>query len=89
VIEDALTGGFGAMEIGADGRSGAACDAVAGGRASIRISTPSGTANEDSPRYAQAMPGQTAAQEIDLLDRQLMYVRMNPRSFNAVRAGTA
>ena len=32
VIEDALTGGFGAIEMEADRRSGAARDVVAGGR---------------------------------------------------------
>ena len=86
VIEDALTGGFGAaeMEPTGDPERPAMLWAVDG--ASIRISA-KWDGQEDVPRYMQAMPGQTAAQEIDLLDRQLMYVRMNPRSFTPFGLG--
>ncbi len=86
VIEDALTGGFGAMEMEPTGDPERPAMMWAVDGASIRINA-RWDGDEDSPRYAQAMPGQTAAEEIDLLDRQLMYVRMNPRSFTPFGLG--
>jgi HK97 family phage portal protein len=85
-IEDALTGGFGAIEMEATGDPERPAMLWAVDGASIRIN-PKWDGQEDTPRYAQAMPGQTAAQEIDLLDRQLMYIRMNPRSFTPFGLG--
>ena len=57
VIEDALTGGFGAIEMEADRRSGAAGDAVGRGRRIDPHQSRSWDGQPDSPRYAQAVPG--------------------------------
>ncbi len=86
VIEDALTGGFGAIEMETtdDPERPAMLWPVDG--ASIRINA-RWDGQEDSPRYAQAMPGQLESSAVELLDRQLMYVRMNPRSFTPFGLG--
>jgi len=65
-------------------RSGRRCCAVDGRRS---VST-KWDGQEDVPRYAQAMPGQLESSAIDLLDSQLMYIRINPRSFTP-SAGSA
>ena len=54
--------------------------------ASIRINA-KWDGQEDVPRYAQAMPGQLESSAIDLLDSQLMYIRINPRSFTPFGLG--
>ena len=54
--------------------------------ASIRIN-PHWDGAPETPRYAQMAAGQTAAQAVDLCDGQLMYVRMNPRSFTPFGLG--
>jgi hypothetical protein len=41
----------------------------------------------DSPRYLQVMPSQLESSGIELVDRQLMYIRMNPRSFTPFGMG--
>ena len=86
VIEDALTGGFGAVEMEPTGdpQRPALLWAVDG--ASIRINA-RWDGQEETPRYAQAMPGQLESGAVELLDRQLMYVRMNPRSFTPFGLG--
>jgi HK97 family phage portal protein len=86
VIEDALTGGFGAIEMEptGDGERPAMLWAVDG--ASIRIN-PSWDGQPESPRYAQALPGQMESSAIELRNDQLMYVRMNPRSFTPFGLG--
>ncbi len=38
-------------------------------------------------RYAQVMPGQLESNGIELYDNQLMYIRMNPRSFTPFGLG--
>jgi phage portal protein BeeE len=54
--------------------------------ASIRINAKwDGTA--ETPRYAQALSGQLESSAVDLRDDQLMYVRMNPRSFTPFGLG--
>lgn len=85
-IEDALTGGFGAieMELTSDPNRPAMLWAVDG--ASIRINA-KWDGREDSPRYAQALPGQLDSSGVELLDNQLMYIRMNPRSFTPFGLG--
>ncbi|MGA8630439.1 MAG: phage portal protein [Terracidiphilus sp.] len=86
LIEDALTGGFGAIEMEPTGDPEQPAMLWAVDGASIRINAKwDGT--EDSPRYAQAMPGQLESSAVELLDRQLMYVRMNPRSFTPFGLG--
>lgn len=85
-IEDALTGGFGAIEMEATGDEGRPAMLWAVDGASIRINARwDGLA--DTPRYAQAAPGQLESNAVELLDRQLMYIRMNPRSFTPFGLG--
>ena len=87
VIEDALTGGFGAIEMEPTGDPERPAMLWAVDGASIRINA-KWDGEEDSPRYAQAVPGQSAAADaVELLDRQLMYIRMNPRSFTPFGLG--
>ena len=42
---------------------------------------------QETPRYAQAMPGQLESSAVELRDDQLMYIRMNPRSFTPFGLG--
>jgi HK97 family phage portal protein len=86
VIEDALTGGFGAIEMEPtnDPERPAMLWPVDG--ASIRINA-RWDGQPDTPRYAQAMPGQLESAAIELRDDQLIYVRMNPRSFTPFGLG--
>ena len=86
VIEDALTGGFGAIEMEATGDPERPAMLWPVDGASIRING-RWDGQADSPRYAQAMPGQLESGAVELLDRQLMYVRMNPRSFTPFGLG--
>ena len=86
VIEDALTGGYGSieMELTGDNARPAMLWAVDG--ASIRINA-RWNGQTDVPRYTQAPAGQLETAGIELLDRQLMYIRMNPRSFTPFGLG--
>jgi HK97 family phage portal protein len=86
VIEDALTGGYGAIEMEptGDGERPAMLWAVDG--ASIRVN-PKWDGQAETPRYAQTMPGQPESSVIELRDDQLMYVRINPRSFTPFGLG--
>lgn len=86
VIEDALTGGFGAAEMEATGDEERPAMLWPVDGASIRIN-PHWDGAPETPRYAQMAAGQTAAQAVDLCDGQLMYVRMNPRSFTPFGLG--
>ena len=84
VIEDALTGGFGAIEMESTGDAARPAMLWVVDGASIRINA-RWDGQPEMPRYAQAMAGQTEG--IDLRDDQLMYVRMNPRSFTPFGLG--
>ena len=86
VIEDALTGGYGSIEMEAteDPQRPAMLWPVDG--ASIRIN-PRWDGHADSPRYAQVAPGQMESSAIELRDNQLIYIRMNPRSFTPFGLG--
>jgi HK97 family phage portal protein len=86
VIEDALTGGYGAIEMEPTGDSERPAMFWAVDGASIRIN-PRWDGQTESVRYAQALPGQLEAGAIELRDEQLMYVRMNPRSFTPFGLG--
>jgi HK97 family phage portal protein len=86
VIEDVLTGGFGAIEMEPTGDAERPAMLWAVDGASIRINA-RWDGQEDTPRYAQAMPGQLESSAVELLDRQLMYIRMNPRSFTPFGLG--
>ena len=85
-IEDALTGGYGAIEMEPTGDPERPAMLWAVDGASIRINA-RWDGQEDTPRYAQAMPGQLESSAVELLDRQLMYIRMNPRSFTPFGLG--
>lgn len=88
VIEDALTGGYGAIEMEPTGdpEHPALLWPVDG--ASIRVNA-RWDGSPEIPRYAQMLPGQseTVSSKIDLCDSQLMYIRMNPRSFTPFGLG--
>jgi HK97 family phage portal protein len=85
-IEDALTGGFGAIEMEATGDPERPAMLWPVDGASIRVNAKwDGAA--DSPRYAQQTPGQLDSAAVDLRDNQLMYIRMNPRSFTPFGLG--
>ncbi len=85
-IEDALTGGFGAIEIEATGDPERPAMLWAVDGASIRINA-RWDGQADSPRYAQAVPGQPDSSAVELNDNQLIYLRMNPRSFTPFGLG--
>jgi HK97 family phage portal protein len=86
VIEDALTGGFGALEMQPTGDLNRPAMLWVVDGASIRVNA-RWDGQADSPRYLQVMPGQLESSGIELLDRQLMYIRMNPRSFTPFGLG--
>jgi HK97 family phage portal protein len=86
VIEDALTGGFGALEMEPTGDPNRPAMLWAVDGASIRVNA-RWDGQADSPRYLQTMPNQLESNGVELVDRQLMYVRMNPRSFTPFGLG--
>jgi len=86
VIEDALTGGFGAIEMEPTGDPERPAMLWPVDGASIRINA-RWDGQPETPRYAQAMPGQLESSAVDLLDDQLIYIRMNPRSFTPFGLG--
>jgi HK97 family phage portal protein len=85
-IEDALTGGFGAVEMEATGNSDRPAMLWPVDGASIRVNA-KWDGQVDTPRYAQAVQGQRASSAVELRDDQLMYIRMNPRSFTPFGLG--
>jgi HK97 family phage portal protein len=85
-IEDALTGGFGAIEMEPTGDPERPAMLWPVDGASIRINA-RWDGQEDTPRYAQMLPAQLESSAIDLRDNQLMYIRMNPRSFTPFGLG--
>ncbi len=89
-IEDALTGGYGAIEMESTGDPGRPAMLWAVDGASIRING-KWEGDPEMPRYAQVMHGQMDAGfgsgAVDLRDDQLMYIRMNPRSFTPFGLG--
>jgi HK97 family phage portal protein len=86
VIEDALTGGYGAIEMEATGDAERPAMLWAVDGASIRID-PRWDGMAATPRYVQALPGQPESNAVELRDDQLIYVRMNPRSFTPFGLG--
>ena len=86
VIEDALTGGYGAIEIESTGDEDRPAMLWPVDGASIRINA-QWNGEEDSPRYAQVVTGQLDASAVELRDNQLIYIRMNPRSFTPFGLG--
>lgn len=86
VIEDALTGGYGAIEMEATGEVERPAQLWPVDGATIRVN-PKWDGGEDSPRYSQVTAGQMPGQSVELRDDQLMYLRMNPRSFTPFGLG--
>ena len=86
VIEDVLTGGFGALEMERTGDLNRPAMLWVVDGASIRVNA-RWDGQADSPRYLQVTPSQLESSGIELVDRQLMYVRMNPRSFTPFGLG--
>ena len=85
-IEDALTGGFGAIEMEPTGDPERPAMMWAVDGATIRINA-KWDGSDEIPRYAQAVPGQLESSAVELRDNQLMYIRMNPRSFTPFGLG--
>jgi HK97 family phage portal protein len=86
VIEDALTGGYGAIEMEPTGDPERPAMLWPVDGASIRINA-RWDGQQETPRYAQALPGQLESSAVALRDDQLMYIRMNPRSFTPFGLG--
>jgi phage portal protein BeeE len=103
VIEDALVGGYGAVEMEATGDPDVPAQMWAVDGATIRVN-PAWDGAAESVRYAQVGGGQwavdggrdagnrvegigNAGRAVELRDDQLMYVRMNPRSFTPFGLG--
>ncbi|HEX3471133.1 MAG TPA: phage portal protein, partial [Silvibacterium sp.] len=79
VLEDALVGGFGAVEMDLTGDTEKPFELWPVDGATIRIN-PKWNGRPDSPRYAQATGLMGSAGLIPLNDDELIYLRMNPRT---------
>ncbi len=86
VIEDALTGGFGAIEMEATGDAERPAQLWPVDGATIRVNSRWDGSGE-SPRYSQTTAGQMLGQAVELRDDQLIYLRMNSRSFTPFGLG--
>ncbi len=95
-IEDALTGGYGAIEMEPTGDAEIPAQLWPVDGATIRVNA-KWDGSADSPRYEQVVSGQWSvasgqdggglAQGVPLRDDQLIYLRMNPRSFTPFGLG--
>jgi len=79
VLEDALVGGFGAIEMELTGKTEKPFELWPVDGATIRIN-PKWDGSPDSPRYAQATGVVGSEGLIPLNDDQLIYLRVNPRT---------
>jgi HK97 family phage portal protein len=79
VLEDMLVGGFGAIEMELTGRAEQPVALWAVDGATIRIN-PKWTGGNEVARYAQAGMLTSMDKAIPLMDDELMYIRMNPRT---------
>lgn len=79
VLEDLLVGGFGAVEMKATGDPAEPFRLWAVDGAQIQIDA-AWNGDPETPRYAYVRPGATAGSAVRLLDNELMYVRLNPRT---------
>lgn len=86
VIEDALVGGFGALEMDLTGNPEKPFELWPVDGATIQIN-PKWDGSLDSPRYAQSTGLGGSAGLVPLNDDELMYVRMNPRSYTPFGLG--
>ena len=86
VLEDMLVGGFGAVEVEATGDAAQPLRMWAVDGATIRIDG-AWTGDPEKPRYAQATGRPGAEGLVSLLDEELMYLRLNPRTHTAFGLG--
>lgn len=86
VMEDALTGGFGAIEMESTGDAARPAMLWPVDGATIRVNG-KWDGSAETPRYAQVQAGQLDSSAVNLRDDQLMYIRMNPRSFTPFGLG--
>lgn len=85
VVEDVLVGGFGAMEVEL-GEAGLPVRMYGVDGATIQVN-PEWDGDPETPRYAQVTARAGAEGRTLLLDRELMYVRLNPRSHSVFGLG--
>src|ERR1700754_1872029 len=86
VLEDMLVGGFGAVEMEATGDSARPFHLWAVDGATIQIDT-KWDGDPNKPRYAQATGRMGQEALVPLLDDELMYLRLNPRSYTPFGLG--
>ena len=79
VLEDLLVGGFGAVEMELTGDAVQPFNLYPVDGATIQIDT-NWNGDADSPRYAQATGRLGVQNLVPLLDDELMYLRLNPRT---------
>ncbi len=77
VLEDVIVGGFGAVEVEPTGDAAMPLRLWPVDGATVAMMA-GWTGDPDDPRYVQTPFGSTAS--VQLLDRELMYVRLNPRT---------
>jgi HK97 family phage portal protein len=86
VLEDLLVGGFGAVEMEATGDPDRPFHLWAVDGATIQIDA-KWDGDPNKPRYAQATGQMGKDAVVPLLDDELMYVRLNPRSYTPFGLG--
>jgi HK97 family phage portal protein len=86
VLEDILVGGYGAVEMEATGDPERPFHLWAVDGATIQIDT-TWSGDSDKPRYAQAKGNIGVQTLIPLLDDELIYVRLNPRTYTPFGLG--
>src|ERR1700727_1541379 len=86
VLEDLLVGGFGAVEMEATGDAERPFHLWAVDGATIQIDV-KWNGDSEKPRYAQATGRLGQESLIPLLDNELMYVRLNPRTYTPFGLG--
>ncbi len=86
VLEDVLVGGFGAVEMEATGEELRPFHLWAVDGATIQIDV-TWDGDPGKPHYAQATGGLANKNLVPLLDDELMYIRLNPRSYTPFGLG--
>jgi len=79
VLEDVIVGGFGAMEMEVTGDADSPFRLWPVDGATVQVNA-EWDGNAETPRYAQVNTHAGREKSIPLLDRELMYVRLNPRT---------
>ncbi len=86
-LEDALVGGFGAIEMERTDDPGRPFALWAVDGATIQLNA-NWDGDQTSPRYAQNTNGIGPGSKIPLFDNELMYIRLNPRSHTPFGLGS-